>query len=83
MKNKKQAASRTPLYVALAIVAVLMVLDVILPVPGKPKAKPTKKLITLTTCTPKYSASHRLIVDGVLESALPKSASPPPALKGG
>jgi sortase A len=56
---------------------------VILPVPGKPKAKPTKALITLTTCTPKYSASHRLIVDGVLESALPKSAGPPPALEGG
>jgi len=57
--------------------------DVILPVPGKPKAKPTKKLITLTTCTPKYSASHRLIIDGVLESALPKAAGLPPALKGG
>jgi len=55
---------------------------VILPVPGKPKATPTKALITLTTCTPKYSASHRLIVDGVLESAQPKSAGPPPALQG-
>jgi sortase A len=55
---------------------------VILPVPGKPGAKPTEKLITLTTCTPKYSASHRLIIDGVLESAQPKSAGPPPALKG-
>lgn len=55
---------------------------VILPVPNKPKSKPTKALITLTTCTPKYSASHRLVVDGVLESALPKSAGTPPALKG-
>jgi len=55
--------------------------DVILPVPDKPRAKPTKALITLTTCTPKYSASHRLIVYGALESALPKSAGPPPALK--
>jgi sortase A len=56
---------------------------VILPVPNKPTAKPTKALITLTTCTPKYSASHRLIVDGVLETTLPKSAGSPPALKGG
>jgi sortase A len=56
---------------------------VILPVPDKPKAKPAKALITLTTCTPKYSASHRLIVYGQLESALPKSAGLPPALKGG
>jgi sortase A len=56
---------------------------VILPVPNQPQAKPSKALITLTTCTPKYSASHRLIVYGELASALPKSAGLPPALKGG
>ena len=56
---------------------------VILPVPNKPHAKPTEALITLTTCTPKYSASHRLVIEGQLESALPKSAGPPPALTGG
>lgn len=56
---------------------------VILPVPGKPRAKATQALITLTTCTPKYSASHRLVVSGVLESASPKSAGLPSALKGG
>jgi len=55
---------------------------VVLPVPDKPHAKPTQALITLTTCTPKYSASHRLVVEGVLESALPKAAGLPPALKG-
>jgi len=55
---------------------------VVLPVPEKPRAKPTQALITLTTCNPKYSASHRLIVHGLLESALPKSAGLPPALKG-
>ncbi|HEY0869497.1 MAG TPA: class E sortase [Acidothermaceae bacterium] len=55
---------------------------VILPVPGQPRATPTQALITLTTCTPKYSASHRLVVTGLLESALPKAAGLPPALKG-
>jgi sortase A len=55
---------------------------VILPVPGKKGAKPKQALITLTTCTPKYSASHRLIVQGFLQSTLPKSAGLPPALKG-
>jgi sortase A len=55
---------------------------VVLPVPDKPHSRPTQALITLTTCTPKYSASHRLVVEGVLESALPKSAGLPPALKG-
>jgi sortase A len=56
---------------------------VILPVPNKPKAKPTKALITLTTCTPKFSASHRLIITGTLESKQSKSAGLPPALNGG
>jgi len=56
--------------------------NVVLPVPGQPRAKPTHALITLTTCNPKYSASHRLIISGLLESALPKSAGLPPALKG-
>jgi sortase A len=55
---------------------------VVLPVPGQPRAKPTQALITLTTCTPKYSASHRLIVTGLLQSTLPKSAGLPPALGG-
>jgi sortase A len=55
---------------------------VVLPVPGQPRAKPTQALITLTTCTPKYSASHRLVVTGLLQSALPKSAGLPPALGG-
>jgi sortase A len=56
---------------------------VILPVPSKPKAKPTKALITLTTCTPKFSASHRLIITGTLQSTQSKSAGLPPALNGG
>jgi sortase A len=57
-------------------------IGVALPVPGEPRAKPTHALITLTTCNPKYSASHRLIISGLLESALPKSAGLPPALTG-
>jgi sortase A len=55
---------------------------VLLPVPDKPGVKATQALITLTTCTPKYSASHRLVVEGVLQSATPKSAGLPPALEG-
>jgi sortase A len=55
---------------------------VLLPVPDKPGVKPTSALITLTTCTPKYSASHRLVIDGELTTTTPKSAGLPPALKG-
>lgn len=56
---------------------------VTLPVPRQPGAVPTKSVITLTTCNPKYSARQRLIVSGSLEQALPKSQGVPPALAGG
>jgi sortase A len=42
------------------------------PVPEHPKANPTKRLITLTTCNPKYSAAQRLIVFGQLMSTAPR-----------
>jgi sortase A len=57
--------------------------EVTYPVPGKKGAVPTKRLLTLTTCNPKYSARTRLIVHALLESALPKSQGDPPALTGG
>jgi sortase A len=52
------------------------------PVPGDRSATPTQKLLTLTTCNPKYSARQRLIVTARLQSALPKSQGDPPALTG-
>jgi sortase A len=51
-------------------------------VPGQPNAVPTKRLLTLTTCNPKYSARQRLIVHALLEFAQAKSAGEPPALTG-
>lgn len=42
---------------------------VMLPVPRQPGAAPTERLLTMITCTPKYSASQRLILTGVLTSA--------------
>jgi sortase A len=56
--------------------------EVTYPVPGDRTAVPTKKLLTLTTCNPKYSASQRLIVHALLVSSLPKSLGDPPALTG-
>ncbi|PZS35912.1 MAG: class E sortase [Pseudonocardiales bacterium] len=53
---------------------------VIAPVPDRPGVVPTQRMITLTTCDPWYSATHRLIVHGVLESAIAKSAGRPPAV---
>ncbi|GIH71418.1 class E sortase [Sphaerimonospora thailandensis] len=41
-------------------------LAVVDPVPGHPALRPSKAMITMTTCHPKYSAQQRLIVYGVL-----------------
>jgi sortase A len=42
---------------------------VILPVPGEFGVKPTTRLLTMTTCNPKYSASQRLIVTAEMTTA--------------
>lgn len=53
------------------------------PVPDHPGAKATGRLLTLTTCNPRYSASHRLVIHAVLASSQPLSAGDPPALRTG
>jgi sortase A len=45
---------------------------VIEPVPGHPKAVPTKQLITLTTCNPRWNSSHRMILFGHLVKTVVK-----------
>jgi sortase A len=57
-------------------------IEVTYPVPGDPDATPTRRLLTMTTCHPKFSAKQRLIVSAELESALPKADGAPPALTG-
>lgn len=57
--------------------------QVALPVPGKPGAVPTEKLLTLTTCNPKYSAAQRLVVRARLTDRLAKTGGAvPPVLRG-
>jgi len=52
-------------------------------VPDQPGAVPTRRLLTLTTCHPKYSAKQRLIVRAVLDSVVDKGPGVvPPALGG-
>lgn len=56
-------------------------IEVTYPVPGKLGAVPTQRLLTLTTCNPKYSAKTRLIVHARLSTTLPKGPGVvPPAL---
>ncbi|WP_329097188.1 class E sortase [Actinomadura citrea] len=49
--------------------------EVTAPVPLHPKRRPTERLLTLTTCHPKYSAAQRLIIFGELVETLPRAAS--------
>lgn len=57
--------------------------EVTLPVPGDPTAVPTRRLLTMTTCNPKYSARQRLIVSAELTASDLKSAGEPAALAAG
>jgi LPXTG-site transpeptidase (sortase) family protein len=46
--------------------------EVTLPVPFHPKGRPADRLITLTTCHPKYSAAERMVIFGELAEARPR-----------
>src|SRR6266581_3036510 len=41
------------------------------PVPGRPRQRPARRLITLITCDPAWTGTHRVIVTGVLVAARP------------
>lgn len=53
--------------------------EVVAPVPGQPGVKPTKALLTLTTCTPKGSHAKRLIIHAELAAKTPRDESAPDA----
>jgi sortase A len=56
-------------------------IEVTYPVPYHLGRKPTQRLLTLTTCNPKYSATTRLIVHATLSAPLAKGPHVvPPAL---
>jgi sortase A len=44
------------------------------PVPGHPGQRPTQRLITLITCNPAWTGTHRVIVTGKLVSATARTA---------
>lgn len=56
--------------------------EVVAPVPGKPGEKPTKRMLTLTTCNPKFDNYQRLIIHAELDRSQPKSAGRPAELGG-
>ncbi|MEV0607818.1 class E sortase [Polymorphospora rubra] len=56
--------------------------EVVEPVPGQFGAKPTKAMLTLTTCNPKFDNYERLIVHAELTRTQPKSDGRPGELGG-
>lgn len=55
---------------------------VIEPVPGQPGVKPKKRLITLTTCNPRWASYQRWIWWGHLVSKLPAGPATPDGITG-
>jgi sortase A len=55
---------------------------VISPVPNQPEAEPTRKLLTLTTCNPRWASYERLIFHARLVDESPKGDGRPSALGG-
>jgi sortase A len=53
-------------------------------VPDQPNAAkiPTQRVLTFTSCDPRYSAAERIVIHALLQSALPAADGPPPALAG-
>ncbi|MFY1705252.1 class E sortase [Micromonospora sp. WMMA1923] len=56
--------------------------EVVAPVPGRPRAKPTQAMLTLTTCNPKFDNYERLIVHAELDRKMAKSEGRPSELEG-
>jgi sortase A len=54
------------------------------PVPDQPNPnlKPTQRVLTFTSCNPRYSASQRIVIHALLTEHQRKSAGMPPALAG-
>ncbi|MFB9360721.1 class E sortase [Actinoplanes nipponensis] len=53
--------------------------EVVAAVPNKPRAKPTKAMLTLTTCNPKFNNYQRLIVHAELVDTVKRDATLPQA----
>jgi sortase A len=51
--------------------------EVIAPVPQHPGVRPTQDWMTMTTCTPEFSASHRYVVFAKLVKRIPRASGLP------
>jgi sortase A len=56
--------------------------SVAFPVPDQPNPNltPTQRVLTFTSCNPRYSAAQRIVVHGLLVASQPRTSGLPPAL---
>ncbi|MGO4193106.1 class E sortase [Arthrobacter sp. YAF17] len=54
--------------------------DVILPVPAQPGVQPDQRLLTMTSCNPRFGSEERIIAYSVFDSWQPLNAGPPAAI---
>jgi sortase A len=54
--------------------------EVLLPVPQVPNAPAGSRYITLTSCSPMYAMTERIVAYGLFESFTPRTSGPPAAL---
>ena len=54
--------------------------DVIAPVPTQPGAVPEQRILTMTSCNPRFGSEERIIAYSVFDSWQPLSAGPPAAI---
>ena len=54
--------------------------DILLPVPTQAGATPTERLMTMTSCNPRFGAEERIVAYSIMESWQPASAGPPAAI---
>lgn len=54
--------------------------DVVAPVPQQPGKTPTKAMMTMTACHPKFSARYRYVVFSELEQRIPKAPGVVPSV---
>ncbi len=56
--------------------------EVLAPVPQAPQIEATDRLLTMTSCNPKFSSAERIIAYAAFETWYPRSDGPPAALSG-
>ena len=55
---------------------------VIAPVPGRPGEQPKDRIMTLTSCNPRFGSQERIIAYAVMDGWQPNSAGPPAEIAG-